>query len=405
VVGNVKVRSNDSPGGRALLERALTLAQQIDDPALAAEACAHLANVCAWTGDLHRSIELSLLRAELARRTQDPFHLRHVYAWIGQLETLRGRWAEAEQSFAQQEQIVEGLQSPEPRATLQLSRGILRYYQGRFKEAEQEYRDAVALVRPTGSGALVWFLGPLGLALAELGRRDEALDCLTELHVLADPLDERASARLCAFAYLAVGYARLGEHERAAGCYPQLLPFQGQFAPIPVDRALGLAALARGDNAVARQHLADAEAQARAAGMRPELALTLLQRGLLERDLSARGTSRSAPPASGYPGDPLAEGLRLCAELGMQELGRRLLSAASAAPRRWPRRGVHLAGLSERELEVLRLVAQAWTNREIAETLVLSEKTVARHLTNIFTKIGVENRAGAVAYALRHGLA
>jgi DNA-binding NarL/FixJ family response regulator len=89
----------------------------------------------------------------------------------------------------------------------------------------------------------------------------------------------------------------------------------------------------------------------------------------------------------------------------MQELGRRLLSAASAAPRRWPRRGVHLAGLSERELEVLRLVAQAWTNREIAETLVLSEKTVARHLTNIFTKIGVENRAGAVAYALRHGLA
>jgi DNA-binding NarL/FixJ family response regulator len=56
-------------------------------------------------------------------------------------------------------------------------------------------------------------------------------------------------------------------------------------------------------------------------------------------------------------------------------------------------------------VEVLRLVAQGWTNREIARALALSEKTVARHLTNIFTKLGVENRAGATAYALRHDLA
>ena len=56
-------------------------------------------------------------------------------------------------------------------------------------------------------------------------------------------------------------------------------------------------------------------------------------------------------------------------------------------------------------LEVLGLVAQGRTNREIAAMLVLSEKTVARHLTNIFTKIGVENRAAATAFALHHGLA
>jgi DNA-binding NarL/FixJ family response regulator len=56
-------------------------------------------------------------------------------------------------------------------------------------------------------------------------------------------------------------------------------------------------------------------------------------------------------------------------------------------------------------VEVLRLVAQGKTNREIAAALVLSEKTVARHMTNIFNKILVENRAGATAFALRHGLA
>jgi DNA-binding CsgD family transcriptional regulator/tetratricopeptide (TPR) repeat protein len=280
----------------------------------------------------------------------------------------------------------------------------MRYYQGRFEEAERAYRDAVELVGPTGSGTLLWYLGELGLILAERGRRDEALACLADLRALADALDERAIARLGAFAYLAVGYARLGDRERAAGCYAPLLPYQGQFAPLPVDRALGLAAQAGGEVAAARRHLADAEAQARRAGMRPELALILLERGRLERDRRAGGPSRSAAPG-GRPGDQLAEGLRLCAELGMQELGRRIVGPSIAAPGRGPGREARVAGLSDRELEVLRLVAQGRTNREIAGALSLSENTVARHLTHIFTKTGVENRAGAVAFALRHGLA
>jgi DNA-binding CsgD family transcriptional regulator len=56
-------------------------------------------------------------------------------------------------------------------------------------------------------------------------------------------------------------------------------------------------------------------------------------------------------------------------------------------------------GLTEREAEVLRLVAAGRTNREIADALYLSEKTVARHLSNIFTKVGVSSRSGATAYA------
>jgi DNA-binding NarL/FixJ family response regulator len=61
-------------------------------------------------------------------------------------------------------------------------------------------------------------------------------------------------------------------------------------------------------------------------------------------------------------------------------------------------------GLSPRELEVLELVAGGLTNREIAGGLFLSEKTVARHLSNIFTKLGVSSRAAATAYAYEHGL-
>jgi DNA-binding CsgD family transcriptional regulator len=62
------------------------------------------------------------------------------------------------------------------------------------------------------------------------------------------------------------------------------------------------------------------------------------------------------------------------------------------------------AGLTEREVEVLRLIAAGMTNNEIAGELYLSVKTVSRHLSNIFTKIGVSSRAGATAFAFEHAL-
>ncbi len=61
-------------------------------------------------------------------------------------------------------------------------------------------------------------------------------------------------------------------------------------------------------------------------------------------------------------------------------------------------------GLTGREIEVLRLVTRGLTNRQIASELAISEKTVARHLSNIFVKIDVPSRAAATAYAFTHNL-
>jgi ATP/maltotriose-dependent transcriptional regulator MalT len=62
-------------------------------------------------------------------------------------------------------------------------------------------------------------------------------------------------------------------------------------------------------------------------------------------------------------------------------------------------------GLTGREVEVLALIATGKTNREIGSDLVISEKTVARHVSNIFVKLGVTSRAAATAYAFKHDLA
>ena len=63
------------------------------------------------------------------------------------------------------------------------------------------------------------------------------------------------------------------------------------------------------------------------------------------------------------------------------------------------------AGLTAREVEVLRLVAAGLSNAEIAERLFLSPNTVKAHVAHILAKIGVHNRAAATEFALRHGIA
>jgi DNA-binding NarL/FixJ family response regulator len=60
--------------------------------------------------------------------------------------------------------------------------------------------------------------------------------------------------------------------------------------------------------------------------------------------------------------------------------------------------------LTARELEVLRLLAAGYSNRELGETLFISPTTAARHVANIYSKLGVDSRAEATSYAHHHGL-
>ncbi|MGZ4172199.1 MAG: response regulator transcription factor, partial [Solirubrobacteraceae bacterium] len=75
-----------------------------------------------------------------------------------------------------------------------------------------------------------------------------------------------------------------------------------------------------------------------------------------------------------------------------------------AAGHRMVQRRSGPAGLTEREVEVLRLVARGLSNKEIARRLVISPKTVGNHIEHIYDKIGASSRAAAGLFAMRHGL-
>ena len=157
-------------------------------------------------------------------------------------------------------------------------------------------------------------------------------------------------------------------------------------------RALGELATAAGHHADATAHLAAALALADACGARHERSLNLLALADLCR---ARG---DVPAARAHLDTVRA----LCAPMGAaltlaraDALAARLPAAPPAAP---------LAGLTAREVEVLRLVAAGLANAEIAARLFLSPRTVNAHLTTIYGKLGVANRGAAIRFALDHGL-
>jgi DNA-binding NarL/FixJ family response regulator len=75
-----------------------------------------------------------------------------------------------------------------------------------------------------------------------------------------------------------------------------------------------------------------------------------------------------------------------------------------AAGHRVSRRREGTAGLTVREIDVLRLLARGFSNKQIAERLVISPKTVANHAEHIYAKINAANRAAAGLFAMQHGL-
>jgi len=197
-------------------------------------------------------------------------------------------------------------------------------------------------------------------------------------------------------------YRLAGEHARAVTAVRAALEHASTprqpLVLLAVHRTLGELATDTGDPIAAGEHLAASLALADACRAPYERALTLLAQAELAMEVNEHNRALmlfDEVRAICIPMDAhlaLARADRIATNIA------RPVSPKASAPR-FP------AGLSAREVDVLRLVAAGLGNAEIAEQLFLSPRTVKAHITNIYAKIGVRHRAAATQFALHHHLA
>ena len=180
-------------------------------------------------------------------------------------------------------------------------------------------------------------------------------------------------------------------HENAEAALELATEPRQPLALLSAHRLLGELATGSGRLPEATEHIEKSLALAEACEAPYERALTLISRAQL---LTVSGSQEEARAV-------LEEAREVCVRLDARpalqrvaELGKRIEESRNRAPS-------SPAGLSRRELEVLRLLARGMSNQQIAESLVLSEHTVHRHVANVMRKLGVSSRAAAVAEAAR----
>jgi DNA-binding NarL/FixJ family response regulator len=291
----------------------------------------------------------------------------------------KGAWAQAEREAALVcRDLAHGHVAAVAEGHYQI--GEIRRLRGDLDGAEESYRHAHGLGRDPQPGLALLRLAQGRTATASASIR-AALTAVTA--------DRLARARLCA-AQVEIALAA-GEPETAARACDELVRTAATYGSSGLEaaalQARGAVLLAGGQPEAALPTLRAAcrhwrELDAPYDAARVRLLLARAYQALADSDAATRELD-AAGAAFGRLGATL-DGRRVRALRG---------------------RPVLPGGLTGREAEVLALVATGRTNREIAAALVLSHKTVARHLSNIFAKIDVTSRTQAAAYAYEHGLA
>ena len=291
---------------------------------------------------------------------------------------LQGAWAEALDSARQACEWLAGPPAWDTLGSAYYQLAEIQRLRGEFEEAEASYRKASLAGRDPEPGMSL-------LRLAQ-GRVDLALPAIRR--TLAEAQDPIARSRVlpaCVEVLLEaddVGSARTAADELAEIASQLDAPYLNALAA----ETSGAVQLAEGDPEAALPSLRIAHRSWRDLDVPHQAARVRLLIAVACREL---GDSASAELEFEAARDVLE---RLGARPDLERLAR---LAASPRP----------GGLSRRESEVLTLIAAGKTNRAIATELFISEKTVARHVSNIFAKLGLSSRAEATAYAFKHGLA
>jgi DNA-binding CsgD family transcriptional regulator/tetratricopeptide (TPR) repeat protein len=378
----------------AILTEARDLAEELGEAETQTEAMAWRVPTFVALCDLDSARAEVAVLGEMAERTAQPF-VNHVAEHYGSAIALcDGDLATAEAMAERSHDWGRLLTGRDASGTHGLQMFGIRREQGRLAELAPAVRILAADRDREGA----WRPG-LVAVLTELGMESEARRELARLG--AEGLDGfRPSLWLATLTYLTDACAVLGDEAVAAIVYPELEPFAGSNVMIghlvacygSADRYLGMLAATLGEPQLAERHFERAMDQNERMGASTWVAHTAYEYGrfLLGR---GRGNRDRAEALLGEAGS-LAE------RIGMEGLLAKIRLLGVAAP------AVDLpGGLSPREAQILALVAQGLSNREIGETLSISEHTAANHIRSILRKTECANRTEAASYAHRHGLA
>ena len=293
---------------------------------------------------------------------------------------LHGAWREALDEARRARERCEQGNNLSAAAEAFYRQGDLHRLQGRFSAAEEAYRDASRYgCEPQPGMAL--------LRLAQ-GKDDAAVAAIHR--TVGETTDPLKRTRLLP-AYVEIMLA-VGDVEEARSACRELQEISARYDSAMlgamVAHARGAVDLAEGDARAALRALRRAWQVWQELEVPYEVARVRVLLGLACRAL---GDDDSAALELEAAHDVFGQ---LGAAPDRARVGSLIRSAAPH----------HALGLTARELEVLRLVAAGATNKAIATDLVLSERTIDRHVSNIFTKVGVTSRAAATAFAYKHEL-
>lgn len=377
--------------------RALELAENIDEPESEAIARYSQFLACLALGNLEGMNFQAPTLLALAERLRDRFWLTLALRSYEDCAHLAGEWSTA-QSYSDR-----GLALSPSECRSLCTRALMEYQMGNFSVGEVYAKRLIDVMRQTPPGPTLehGFTAMILPLLCRISGNTGFLEVArSAAQVTLAAQTKITNAEWSTRAGLALIAEQARDASLASEQYVYLMRFQGSFqmfSMLSMDRVLGILSQTIGELDRAVAHFEDARTFCHQSGYRPEL-------GWVCYDFADALIHRNGAGDKHQAWSLLDEAQDIATELAMPPLLERVLGrleSLSSTPASSP---AYPAGLSQREVEVLCLIAAGRTNREIAQELFISLNTVANHVRSILTKTDTANRTEAAAYALRYNL-
>jgi DNA-binding CsgD family transcriptional regulator len=380
--GRVLIRMGEIQDGVRLLDEAMIAVDAGElSPLVVGDVYCSVIEGCLEIFDLRRAQEWTAALTRWCEAQPDLVPYRgQCLVRRAEILQLRGAWPEAIDAARQAcERLLHP--SPQPASGAAFYQcGELHRLRGEFSEADEGYRQANRYGRKPQPGLAL-------LRLAQ-GQTDTAA---TAIRLAVDEAHRTETRSRLLPAYVEIMLAT-GDIQTARMAADELASLAGDLdAPVltaVAAQARGAVRLAEGDARAARTVLRQAWTGWQEVDAAYDAARVRVLIGLASRDLGDIDAAEMEFDAARW----IFQQLGARPDLTRVEVLSRALKPASAG------------GLSAREIQVLRLVAAGKSNRQIASALFISERTVERHLSNIFNKLDLPSRAAATAYAYEHQL-